>query len=371
MSMNEISQALSYDFNRNIFSILGLPFDALNMHEVVESIYFAIDNNQPYFISTPNLNFLISSRKDNDFRQSIINSDLCLVDGMPLIWIAKLIGIPLHERVSGSDFIEVLMHSESRRGNPVKVFLFGGDEGVADQACKKLIQHPCGIQCVGSLNPGFGSIEEMSQARIIETINRSGAEFIIVSLGAKKGQAWIEHNRHKLDAPVISHLGAVVNFIAETVRRSPMIWQRVGFEWLWRIKEEPALWKRYFFDGLGFIKLLVTQILPYALIIFRKRKMSLERLPVTIRVSEKVGEIIISICGVAVEGNLQPVRDVFASLLPEQGNVCIDLEGVQYIDSSFVGLLLILYKYLGCDLSIKNDSALVRKIFYYNAVNFR
>ena len=198
--------ALSNDIdemNRDVWCILGLPFDAISMGDVVAKVHSSITNITPCFISTPNLNFLVASQNDDVFRNSVINSELSIVDGKPLLWVARLLGIPVHERVAGSDLIETLIKN-SKGYKPLNVFFFGGQDGIAEIACNKLKSHVDGLQCVGSYNPGFGSIEEMSSDEIINIINQSNADFVIVSLGAKKGQAWIEENRDKLNAPVIS-----------------------------------------------------------------------------------------------------------------------------------------------------------------------
>lgn len=356
-------------FERNVYSILGLPFDAVTMAEAVNYVHSAVDDKQPCFISTPNLNFLIASQSDEAFRQSVINSDLSLADGMPVIWVAKLLGIPITERVAGSGLVEALMNCKKRVKNPVKVFFFGGMHNVAAEACQKLQEMPSGLTGVGSLNPGMGSIENMSQPHIIDAINNSGAEFVIVALGAKKGQAWIEHNRGKLKAPVISHLGAVVNFIAGTVSRAPVVFQRLGLEWLWRIKEEPALWKRYFFDGLTFLKLLITKVVPCAALVHRNKEgkpSALEQVAIT----EKNKQLFITMKGTLVTGNVSAIKLVFSELPTENKNIYVNLANVEYIDSSFIALLLLLYKRIGVRLEIKNVPARIKKIFHYNGAGF-
>lgn len=358
------------DFQRKVYSVLGLPFDALVMSEAVACVQFSIDEQQSCFISTPNLNFLKTSQSDTLFRKSVINSDLSLADGMPLIWIARLLRIPLIERVPGSGLIEALMCSGPKGGNPVKVFLFGGEDGVADLACEKLDKNPCGICCAGSLNPGFGSVEEMSEPGIIECINKSDADFVIVSLGAQKGQEWIERNRHQLDAPVISHLGAVVNFLAGTVDRAPVSWQRFGLEWLWRIKEEPTLWKRYFSDGLAFLKLLCYQVLPYALLICRKQRLISTAPPFSIDVMKSGAKTTLSINGLVTSEHVQSVRDLFMELVPGEGEICIELADTAIIDASFCGLVMILYKHVGERLSLVSDSGLIRKELVFNKLDF-
>jgi N-acetylglucosaminyldiphosphoundecaprenol N-acetyl-beta-D-mannosaminyltransferase len=249
------------DFSRPLACILGLPFDLVDVAQAVRRIRAAAFGGERCFVSTPNLNFAMNARNDPAFRGSVLRSDLSLVDGMPLVWIGRLMGLPLRERVSGADVFEAL---QAHDGPAIKVYLFGGPPGAAELACKAINRRGGGVHCVGFDPAGFDGIESMSGDDRIERINRSGASFVLVSLGAGKGQAWIERNAARLTAPVLSHLGAVVNFAAGTVGRAPRWMQSWGLEWLWRIKEEPALWRRYLADGLGVTGLLLTRVLPHA-----------------------------------------------------------------------------------------------------------
>jgi N-acetylglucosaminyldiphosphoundecaprenol N-acetyl-beta-D-mannosaminyltransferase len=184
---------------------------------------------------------------------------------MPLIWMSRLLGVPLPERVTGSGLFERLRTDPLPSGEaPIKVFFFGGPPGVAEVASRNLNAKPGGLVCVGFETPGFGSVDDMSTPDVLARINASKADFLVVALGAVKGQAWIQRNRAQLSVPVISHLGAVVNFVAGTVSRAPSWIQKTGLEWLWRIKEEPTLWRRYWHDGTALIKLLFGQLLPHA-----------------------------------------------------------------------------------------------------------
>src|SRR4051812_3004369 len=79
------------DFQRDVYCVLGLPFDAVTMTQTVARVRQAALTNKRCFISTPNLNFLIAARSDTAFRDSVLNSDLSLADGMPLIWMARLL----------------------------------------------------------------------------------------------------------------------------------------------------------------------------------------------------------------------------------------------------------------------------------------
>jgi N-acetylglucosaminyldiphosphoundecaprenol N-acetyl-beta-D-mannosaminyltransferase len=357
--------AMHPDFNREVHCLLGLPFDALNLTSAVQHIRTAATNRTPCFLSTPNLNFLIASQSDTAFRNSVINSDLSIADGMPIIWIARLLGIPIPERVAGSDLFAQLKEESSSQ---LSIYFYGGMEGVAETACNQLNSVQSGLVCAGFESPGFSSIHEMSSYEGIAKINASGADFLVVSLGAKKGQAWIEHNREQITVPVISHLGAVVNFVAGKLSRAPTWIQRSGLEWLWRIKEEPGLWRRYTSDGVALIKLLFTRVIPYAWFMYRHKTASQKPDSAAIELLENGGEINIRLSGAWVQNNLRPLRECFSNPRLAGKDIRVELEFVTYGDSAFIGLLMLLYgdrKRHGKRLIVSNLNKTVRKIFRY------
>jgi N-acetylglucosaminyldiphosphoundecaprenol N-acetyl-beta-D-mannosaminyltransferase len=328
------------DFQRRAYCILGLPFDAMTTAQGEAALRAAVRARQRCFFSTPNLNFLISSLSDPAFRDSVIRSDLSFADGMPVVWIARVLGIPVHARVAGSTLFEGL---RKQNGLPLRVFFFGGPDGVARRAGDVLNQEAGGMLCVGARSPGFGSIADMSTPALIDEINHARADFLVVALGAKRGQTWIEHNLARLNVPVISHLGAVVNFVAGTITRAPPKVGGLGLEWLWRIKEEPALWRRYFGDGRAFLKLLLTHVLPGALAA-RRFRASLGRQPAgVIAVSHESNRCRIALSGAWHERNLQPLRDALAAATQSACHVTLDLKQVDGMDGAAVGMLVLLY----------------------------
>lgn len=249
------------ELSREVYCILGLSIDAIDLTGVIRRLEAAATNSSPFLLSTPNLNYLINGQEDREFRQSLLLSDLCPADGMPIVWLGWLLGVRINSRVAGSDIFAALK-SPRKLERRLKLFLFGGAEGVAAAAARALNASSNDAICVGSYYPGFCSVEELSQDVIIDTINSSGADFLVVSLGAKKGQTWLAHNHHKLKIPIRAHLGATLNFEAGTLKRAPIIMQKLGFEWLWRIKEEPYLWRRYWHDGSAMLRLLYVRVLP-------------------------------------------------------------------------------------------------------------
>ena len=333
---------MAVDFDREVYCLLGLPFDAVDVAQVVRRLRQAARERRPCFLSTPNLNFLIGCRTDSQFRDSVVRSDLSIADGMPLVWIARLLGVPIRDRTAGSSVFEALRHDAAER---MSVFFFGGPDGVAETACRRLNEASPGLRCVGYESPGFGSIDDMSGDATIAKINSSGADFLVVSLGARKGQAWIVRNRARLSAPVVSHLGAVPNFIAGTIGRAPAWMQRAGLEWLWRIKEEPKLWRRYFGDGLATLVLLATRVLPHAWYLRRYKADTAQLQAASAETREDGQHCTIRLQGAWTRSNLAALRDCFSRAVPAGKDLRLDMAGVSYVDSAFVGLVMLLHGY--------------------------
>jgi N-acetylglucosaminyldiphosphoundecaprenol N-acetyl-beta-D-mannosaminyltransferase len=253
------------DLGRDVHALLGLVFDRVDLAAAADHVQRCVASGRRCFLSTPNVNFVAAAAHDAAFRGSVLRSDLSVADGFPIVLAARWMGIDLPGRVAGADLFERLQRSgRSAQRPPIKLFLFGGPPGVGAQAAARLNAQAEGFECVGHDEGGFGDIEAMSSDETIERINASGAEFVLVALGAKKGQAWIEYNRARLHAPVISHLGAVINFAAQSIERAPPWMQRSGLEWLWRIVQEPQLWRRYWDDGRMLVGTLLTRLLPWS-----------------------------------------------------------------------------------------------------------
>ena len=335
------------DFERALVCILGLPFDAIDVAQAVQRIRAAAFGAERCFVSTPNLNFAIAARSDTAFRGSVLRSDLSLIDGMPLVWIARLLGLPVRARASGADVFEAL---QAHAGPPVTVYLFGGPPGAAALACEGINRRGGGVRCVGHDAAGFGSIESMSGAEQIARINRSGAQFVVVSLGAAKGQAWIEHNAARLNAPVLSHLGAVVNFAAGSVARAPRWVRSLGLEWLWRIKEEPSLWRRYWNDGIALSGLLLSCVLPDALAARRWRAHDPRSLPPPQLESTRSPRGYTLRLGGDWRGEagIGALRAALACCAAdEEAPLAVDLAGVTAVGNRFTALMLVARGWFG------------------------
>jgi N-acetylglucosaminyldiphosphoundecaprenol N-acetyl-beta-D-mannosaminyltransferase len=358
--------------NRPCWSLLGLPFDQVDPDQAVDIIDQAIKTKRKCFLSTPNLNFIVQAKSDESFYESVIYSDLVVADGMPVIWTAKLLGIPLQSRVAGSSLFEILQNK--RRDKPISVFFFGGQGSAAEQAAENLNRHSVGMIACGALNPGMGSVESMSDKAIIDQINAAEPDFLVVALGAKKGQQWIMNNRVKLNVSVISHLGAVVNFVGNNIQRAPLRWQKIGLEWVWRILQEPLLWKRYLIDGLWFLRLMLTKVLP--LVIYQKilRKNTTKALTLKINNDVPGSNIELVLSGAATIENGRLLKSSCREILDQLAvspSISINCSKMDYIDSSALGTLMLLkanIKRRGGDFGLFGTSPRINRLMRLHGV---
>ncbi len=315
-------------------ALLGLVFDPVTLADAVSIVQSAALNRTRLVFATPNVNFSAGAAQDPEFRKQVLECRLSLVDGMPLVWIGRLLGLEIPERVAGSSLFEALQHSRHER--PLRVFFFGGDPGVA-QSASEALSGP-GVKAAGYLDPGRGSIEDMSSDSIISEINAANADFLCVALGAVKGHHWIARNADRLNVPVISHLGAVVNFVARRISRAPMWMQRCGLEWAWRILREPKLVRRYAQDSLWLAGALLSQVLPGLL-------HRLEHRSSAAGFSWSIHGPTSGVKKLQLQGDLnhRALLDnpELRALVPEQGTqVTIDVAELRHLDSTGVAWLL-------------------------------
>ena len=189
-------------------------------------------------------------------------------------------------------------------------------------------------------------------------------------LSARKAQHWLLRNYGHLDAPVRAQFGTTINLQAGKVKRAPPIVRKLGFEWLWRIKEEPYLWRRYLDDGVGLFWLLLTRIGPLA-VGERLSRSSKTQLQISRKTDSQ--SVHLKLSGAAVISHIDMAIADFRAALDARKPIVIDLSGVSAVDSRFLGLLIMLRKQAvlqGCALRFVNPSPRVRKKFRRSSFEF-
>ena len=335
---------IKQDLQRDVWCLFGLPVDNLTLEGTKQLLHKKAKPPYNTVLSTINVNWVVQSFKDPAFRAAIINSDIVTLDGKPLLWLARLLGYPMTETVAGSTLIQEL-HQDKTADTKLSIFLFGGESDAAEQALKQINKDQGGLHAVGALNPGFGTVEEMSTDTIIAAINKTKPDILLVALGAKKGTQWIERNRDRLEVKIISHLGATINFLAGTVRRAPQLTQKIGLEWAWRILQEPQLFVRYASDGLILLRTLIARFSFWRYYLSQEKQTRIRPADTATTSSEDIQEFRVSFGRNLRRTNDSKLEEILMTLATTKKNVVFSYKQTEFIDGAVAGLLLILEKY--------------------------
>ena len=170
-------------------------------------------------------------------REAVANAALVLPDGIGVIYGARILNRPLKGKVPGYDFADKLMERMAKKGK--SVFLFGAKPGVAELAAKNLTEKFPGLVIAGTAD---GYVKD--DGPVIDAINASNPDFLIVGLGAPKQAIRMTSHWDKLRVGLMAGLGGSIDVWAGTVTRAPLGWQKANLEWLYRLLKEPRRIKR-------------------------------------------------------------------------------------------------------------------------------
>lgn len=224
---------------REKVEIVGVEIDNVNMDEAAGILEEALEMDRCSMVFTPNSEILLDAVKDREFEAVLKNGQLVVPDGIGVVIASKFYGTPLKERVAGYDLTMRLLETANSQGR--SIYLLGGREGVAEEAAIKLMEKYSNLPIVGTRNGYFESDEE---EKIIEEINRSGAEILLAALGAPKQEKFINKYRDSLKVKIAIGVGGSLDVIAGRVERAPEFYQKAGLEWFYRLMKQPSRFMR-------------------------------------------------------------------------------------------------------------------------------
>jgi N-acetylglucosaminyldiphosphoundecaprenol N-acetyl-beta-D-mannosaminyltransferase len=228
--------------------IAGVPVDTVDMSTAIARLRGALGGQHLVHVSTINLDFIVRAQSDPGIRRIFNRSDLNVADGAPVVWLGKLLGADMRGRVAGADLVPALLGEAAKVGS--KVFLLGGEGGVAAAAGTRLHDLYPGIVVVGTYEPARASIEDMDNAEILARIDEAKPDLLLVAFGHPKQERWIDMHRERLPVSVVIGVGCVFDLIAGRRRRAPRWMQNAGLEWAYRAAREPRrLLGRYLRDA--------------------------------------------------------------------------------------------------------------------------
>lgn len=217
--------------------MMGVPFDQVTTPQALGLIEEMIASGQPHMLATANVDFLAQAQMDASLREILLNTDLVVCDGTPLVWLSRWLGDPLPERVAGSDMMPLLFNLASAKG--YRVYFLGGREEVMELGLRNIRERWPELKIAGAWSPPFSTIEKMDHEGILSRLHEAAPDILLVSFGCPKQEKWIAMNLRKAGIPVSVGVGASIDFIAGTYKRAPMWMRKVGLEWFFRVLQEP------------------------------------------------------------------------------------------------------------------------------------
>jgi N-acetylglucosaminyldiphosphoundecaprenol N-acetyl-beta-D-mannosaminyltransferase len=245
--------------------LFDLDFDDLTASGLLGRIAGAVRARDRCWVATANVHLLCLADRDPDFRTVLRQADVITADGMPIIWISRLIGRPLTQRVTGSDLLLPLAERAAAEG--WRLFFCGGEPGVAERVTEFLGARSPDLNVVGCACPFFTDAEALvdrsANATLLAAIRRAAPDVLLVAFGQPKQEQWIHAHLSSgaLGVPVAIGVGASFDFLAGRQRRAPTWMRQGGLEWAHRLLTQPVrLGPRYARDALTFARLCVRQL---------------------------------------------------------------------------------------------------------------
>lgn len=219
---------------RGTISLLGVKVNTVTMDSALALIREFIREGTPHHVVTADASLVMKTREDPDLRDLVNAAALVTPDGAGVLWAAKVLDLPLRERVPGVDLTQAICEMAAREG--FGVYFLGAAPGVAEKAAAALQAQFPGLRVVGT-HDGYFQPEE--EERLVEEIRAAQPDVLFVALGIPKQEKWIRQHQERLGVPVLIGVGGSFDVISGNLPRAPEWMQNCGLEWLYRVYLEP------------------------------------------------------------------------------------------------------------------------------------
>lgn len=313
-------------------AVLGVPFQNVTMDETVALIEEQIREGGFHQVATANVDFLKNAMHDKELRDILCSCDIVVPDGTPILWMSRLMGTPLKERVSGIDLVERLAEVSVRRG--YRVFLLGASETCSQRAARVLKLRFPELKIVGRYSPEPQPLESMNHEEILRRIDVVEPEILLVAFGNPKQEQWIAMHRDRLRVPVCIGIGGSLDMLSGSVHRAPRWMQHAGLEWLHRTFQEPKrLAVRYLSDAICLLRHLPSYI---AATVSQPRHV----IESSIRVQQVGNTKLISMIGDLTGSVLEEFNSCSRAACAEGMNIVLDMSQTGYMGPESLGSLI-------------------------------
>jgi exopolysaccharide biosynthesis WecB/TagA/CpsF family protein len=231
------------------FEILGVRIDRETMESALDWIEGRVAQGGRHTAQFVNAHCLNLAYRHRSYSRVLSRADRVFADGSGIRLACRILGLEQPDNVNGTDMLPLLCERAAAKG--LRLYFLGGAPSVACYAAQELVRRYPGLKVVGNSHGYFSS--ELDE-NVCADINRSGADIVLVGMGAPRQEMWIDTNRQQIDAALVMGVGGLFDFYSGRIPRAPLWMRRTGLEWCWRLAQEPArMWRRYVLGNPVFI----------------------------------------------------------------------------------------------------------------------
>lgn len=237
--------------------VFGVQLSVVDYDSAATAIIDVARERVSYGVSALAVHGLMEAKADAEFRAMVNSLDLVTPDGQPVRWAMNhLHGCGLTDRVYGPDLTWVVLERAAAEG--IGVYLFGSTEDTCRRFEAEILRRYPTSVIAGVQADRFRDATPKEDASDIARMNDSGAGVVLVGRGCPRQERWVATHLGKVNAAMLA-VGAAFDYGAGTLAPPPAWMQRVGLQWLFRLREEPGrLWKRYLTTNSAFVVALTS-----------------------------------------------------------------------------------------------------------------
>lgn len=230
-------------------SFLGLGVDEMTTDEATDLVRGYWQSGERARVFFVNAHCVNTAASNQEYRDSLAMAEQVLADGSGVLLSSKLLNTPITHNLNGTDLVPLLCAAAAEEGR--SVFLLGAHPGIACLAARKLRERHPTLRIVG-VQHGYFPPEETDA--VVARINAAKPDLLLVAFGVPSQEIWVTRRFAELDAGVMCAVGALFDFMSETVPRAPRFFRKIGMEWFYRLCREPKrLWRRYLVGNATFL----------------------------------------------------------------------------------------------------------------------
>jgi N-acetylglucosaminyldiphosphoundecaprenol N-acetyl-beta-D-mannosaminyltransferase len=239
----------------SVQQLFGIPIHALTTEQVLNCVDEAIRQRGRLLLGVVNAAKIVNMHRDEILGRSVLTADMILADGMAVVWAGRVLRRRLPERVAGIDLMESILARGARQG--YRVFCLGATQEILDETVARMQQRYPGIVVAGRHH---GYFQPEDEPRLVEQIRASRADVLFAAMSSPKKEQFLARWADDMGVPVLHGVGGAFDVMAGKVKRAPILWQRLGLEWLYRVVQEPRrMWRRYLVTNALFCWLLARE----------------------------------------------------------------------------------------------------------------